>query len=244
MKKRALLEMSVETLEAAIAAVRGGADRLELCADLSVGGVTPSAQLIRQARERISVPIFAMIRPRSGDFCYSAAEFHQMKSEIGLAKSAGMDGVVFGILTRERSVDVGRNAELVNMAKPLPTTFHRAFDELADLPAGLEDVITAGATRILTSGGAACAEEGATMIVKLLRQAGNRITILPGGGIRPGNLGRVARVARTSEYHSGLSNLVRGPGGTCERFEEGVRALVKVLQEETRLLEPATTIES
>lgn len=243
MKKRALLEMSVETLDAAIAAVRGGADRVELCADLSVGGVTPSAELMRLARERLTVPIFAMIRPRGGDFNYSAAEFHQMKSEIELARSAGMDGVVLGILTRDRSVDVGRNAELVRVAKPLPMTFHRAFDELADLPAGLEDVITSGAVRVLTSGGAACAHEGAQMIARLLRQAGNRITILPGGGIRPGNLGRVARLARASEYHSGLTNLVRGPGGTYERFEEGVRALVKVLEEETRLLEPATTID-
>lgn len=243
MKKRALLEMSVEALGAAIAAVRGGADRVELCADLSVGGVTPGAQIMREARERISVPIFAMIRPRGGDFCYSTAEFQRMKSEIGLAKSAGMDGVVFGILTRERSVDVGRNAELVNVAKPLPTTFHRAFDELTDLPAGLEDVITSGATRILTSGGAPCVEQGATMIVKLLRQAGKRITILPGGGIRPGNLSQVARAARANEYHSGLSNLVPGPGETYERFEEGVRALVKVLEEETRMLEPATTID-
>ena len=243
MKKRALLEMSVETLDAAVAAMRGGADRVELCADLSVGGVTPSAELMRQAREHIPVPIFTMIRPRGGDFNYSAAEFHQMKSEIGLAKSAGMDGVVFGILTRERSVDVGRNVELASIAKPLPTTFHRAFDELADLSAGLEDVIATGATRVLTSGGAVSAEEGAAMIAKLLRQAGNRIMILPGGGIRPGNLSRVARAASAREYHSGLSNLVRGPGGNCERFEEGVRALVKVLEEENRLLEPATTIE-
>jgi copper homeostasis protein len=243
MKERALLEMSVETLEAAVAAVRGGADRLELCADLSVGGLTPSAELMRQAREHIAVPIFAMIRARGGDFCYSAAEFHQMKAEIGLAMKAGMNGVVFGILTRNRSVDVERNTELVDAAKPLPTTFHRAFDELADLPAGLEDVIATGAKRVLTSGGAACAEQGATMIAKLLRQASNRIMILPGGGIRPANLGSVARLARAGEYHSGLSNLVRGPGGTCERFEEGVRALVKVLEEETRMLEPATTID-
>jgi copper homeostasis protein len=243
MKKRALLEMSVETLDAAVAALRGGADRVELCADLSVGGLTPSAELMRQAREHIAVPIFAMIRPRGGDFNYSATEFHQMKLDIGLAKNVGMDGVVFGILTSQRGVDVERNAELVGAAKPLPTTFHRAFDELADLPAGLENVIATGATRVLTSGGAACAEEGAAMIAKLLRQASNRIMILPGGGIRPGNLRKVARAARASEYHSGLSNLVRGPGGTCERFEEGVRALVKVLEEETRLLEPATTID-
>jgi copper homeostasis protein len=235
MKRRALLEISVETLAAAIAAVRGGADRIELCEDLSVGGVTPSAELMRQARKQIQIPIFAMIRPRGGDFNYSGTEFVEMKAHIEMAKSGRMDGVVFGILTANGCVDVQRNKELVKSAKPLPATFHRAFDELEDLQTGLEDVIATGVTRVLTSGGGATAEEGAASIARLLTQAGDRITILPGGGIRPGNLRKIARDARASEFHSGLSNLLPGPGGTLGMFEEGVRTLAGVLEEETEL---------
>jgi copper homeostasis protein len=242
MKKRALLEISVETLAAAIAAVRGGADRVELCEDLSVGGVTPSAGLMREARRQIQIPIFVMIRPRGGDFYYSAAEFAEMKAHIESAKSTRMDGVVFGILTADGRVDVQRNKELVKSAKPLPATFHRAFDALGDLQTGLEDVIATGVTRVLTSGGGATAEEGVASIARLLRQAGDRVTILPGGGIRPGNLRKIARDARASEFHSGLSNMLPARGGTLELFEEGVRTLARVLEEETRILEPTTKV--
>jgi copper homeostasis protein len=240
MKNRALLEMSVETLDAAIAAVRGGADRVELCEDLSVGGVTPRLELINQAREHLRVPIFVMIRPRGGDFCYSASEFHQMKEEIELAKNAGMDGVVFGILTPHGQVDIERTSELVHLAAPLPVTFHRAFDELADLAQGLEGVIATGADRILTSGGKPTAEQGCTEIKQLLALARERIVILPGGGIRPLNLSTIARATRAAEFHSGLSNLLSDPGDAHHEFEEGVRALIRVLEEETRRLEPAT----
>lgn len=249
MTHRALLEISVESLDAALAAVRGGADRIELCEDLSLAGVTPNPQLMRQAREQISVPIFAMIRPRAGDFCYSAAEFHQMKQEIALAKSSGMDGLVFGILTSSGAVDIPRTSDLVRAGAPLPVTFHRAFDELASaepdaLSQGLEDVIATGATRLLTSGGQPSAEEGALQLAGLLRQARGRITILPGGGIRPANLRKIAQAARANEFHSGLSNLL--PTSTANhnsfahrQFEDGVRALIKVLEEEARQLQPA-----
>jgi len=239
MKNRALLEMSVETLDAATAAVRGGADRIELCEDLSVGGVTPSPSLIKQARDEVSIPIFVMIRPRGGDFCYSAAEFEQMKEETARAKAARMDGFVLGILTREGRVDVDRTKELVQLANPLPVTFHRAFDELTDLAQGLEDVIAAGAARVLTSGGKPTALEGSAQIGQLLEQAGERIVVLAGGGIRPVNLSRIARAARASEFHSGLSNLIPGPGESHREFEEGVQALVKVLEEESQRFEAA-----
>jgi copper homeostasis protein len=233
MKTRALLEMSVESLEAAVLAVRGGADRLELCENLSVGGVTPGATLMREARKQIAVPIFAMIRPRGGDFVYNVAEFEEIKRQIGVARGAGMDGVVFGILTRDRQVDVARNSVLVKLAAPLPVTFHRAFDTLVDLVEGLEDVIAAGATRVLTSGGAVTAEEGCGKLAALVRQAGKRITILPGGGIRPGNLRRIMWDTVASEYHSGLSHARR----KREEFESGVRELSRVLQEEAGKLQ-------
>jgi copper homeostasis protein len=239
MNKKALLEMSVETLDAAIAAVRGGADRIELCENLSVGGVTPSAELMRDARAQIKVPIFVMIRPRGGDFCYSPSEFSEMKSQIASVKSAGMDGVVFGILTKDGHVDVEQNEELALLSKPLPVTFHRAFDELRDLTQGLEDVIASGATRVLTSGGEPTAEEGCREIARLIRQASGRITILPGGGIRPANLSQIARETRASEFHSGLSNLLPYPRHEHLEFEAGVRQLVRLLEEESRNLEPA-----
>jgi copper homeostasis protein len=234
MKKRALLEMSVESLDAALAAVRGGADRIELCENLSVGGVTPNAELLRQARELIQAPIFVMIRPRGGNFCYSAQELQQMKQETAMAKAAGMDGVVFGILTDSGLVDTHANATLVDLAKPLSVTFHRAFDELQDLEQGLEQVIATGATRILTSGGRPCAEDGSAQIARLIRQAGDRILILPGGGIRPGNLEHVARQTQATEFHSGLSNMLSSPHRTHHEFEEGVRMLIHVLETESR----------
>jgi copper homeostasis protein len=239
MKNRALLEMSVETLGAATAAVRGGADRIELCEDLSVGGVTPSPSLIQQAREQIRIPIFVMIRPRGGDFCYSEAEFERMKEETALAKAARMDGVVLGILTREGQVDIHRTKQLAHLANPLPVTFHRAFDELPDLAQGLEDVIAAGAARVLTSGGKPTAEEGCFQIGQLLEQAQERIIVLAGGGIRPFNLRRIARAARAAEFHSGLSDLIPGAGESHREFEQGVLALVKVLEEESQRFEAA-----
>ena len=237
MKNRALLEISVDTLDAALAAVRGGADRIELCENLSVGGVSPCDTLMREARSKIRLPIFAMIRARSGDFCYSAAEFEQMKTQIELAKSAGMDGLVFGILRTGDTVDVERSAVLAQAAKPLPVTFHRAFDQLADLERGLRDVIATGATRILTSGGEATAEDGCAEIAKLVRLAGERVTILAGGTIRPENLSRIVRDTRAIEFHSGLSNLRPCLHRECSEFEAGVRELVRVLEEETRHLQ-------
>jgi len=239
MTRRPLLEMSVETLDAAIAAARGGADRIELCENLSVGGVTPRTELMQQTRAQVRIPIFAMIRTRGGDFHYSAAEFAEMKAHVEFAKLAHMDGVVLGILTPDRRVDIERSAELAELADPLPMTFHRAFDELKDLQMGLEDVISTGAKRLLTSGGAPTAAEGAGALAGLLRQAGGRITILPGGGIRPGNLRTIAREARAREFHSGLSNLLPSSGRGHGDFEAGVRELVKLLEEEARDFEPA-----
>src|SRR5215813_3136321 len=149
MSGRIVVEISVESVERAIAAERAGASRIELCGSLEVGGVTPSVELMREVRARVSVPIFAMVRPRGGDFVYSAAEFEEMKRSIETAKGVGMDGVVLGILREDRSVDVHRTAELVREAATLPVTFHRAFDESADLFVALEDVVETRATRLL-----------------------------------------------------------------------------------------------
>jgi copper homeostasis protein len=239
MKTRALLEISVETLDAALAAVRGGADRVELCQNLAAGGVTPTGAMMRQARQQIAVPIFVMIRPRAGDFCYSPAELLQMKRQIEQARKARMDGVVFGILAPGGGVDVERNAELVELARPLPVTFHRAFDESKEHGQALwferlEHVIQTGATRLLTSGGKRTAQDGCPRIARFIGQAGDRITLLPGGAIRPGNLRGIAKKTHATEFHSGLSNLLPVLGSRNQEFEAGVRALARVLQEIAR----------
>ncbi|HEY1421979.1 MAG TPA: copper homeostasis protein CutC [Candidatus Acidoferrum sp.] len=232
MNKSIVLEICVETLAAAVAAERGGADRIELCEELLAGGVTPRAELMRAVREQVKVPVFAMIRPRSGDFHFSDAEFEQMKREIEAAKAAGMNGVVFGILQRDGAVDVQRTTELVRFAQPLPVTFHRAFDELPDLLDGLEDVIATGAARILTSGGKPHVEQGIAAIATLVSASGGRIEIVAGGGIRAENLERLLRRTQVREVHAGLGTVLPYPRADHEQFEVEVRRLAEILNRE------------
>ena len=224
-----LLEISVETAEAAAAAERGGAQRIELCAELNLGGLTPSEELMRRVRELVRVPIFAMIRPRAGDFVYSPEEVSQMRRDIAAAKRARMDGIVLGILTAERHVDVERTQELVKLAEPLPVTFHRAFDEVADLDAALEAVIETGAARILTSGGAPSAPQGLGALAKMVAAAGNRITIVPGSGVNPSNLLEVAQGTQAREFHSGLGTRIPYGSSNGALFEDEVRKMAHVL---------------
>jgi copper homeostasis protein len=220
-----LLEISVETAEAAAAAERGGAQRIELCADLRLSGLTPGEELMLRVRQLVRVPIFAMIRPRAGDFVYSPEEIAQMHTSIAAAKRAGMDGLVLGVLNGERGVDVERTRELVKRAEPLPVTFHRAFDEVADLDAGLEAVIETGAARILTSGGAPTAPAGIAKLAHLIATANDRIIILPGGGINASNFSRVARQTGASELHSGLGSVLAYGQEDYKLFEIEVRKL-------------------
>jgi copper homeostasis protein len=226
-KNKLLLEISVETVEGAAAAERGGADRIELCSNLPAGGVTPDAELMRRVREVVRIPVFAMIRQRAGDFVYSHAEFAEMKRETATAKELGMDGMVMGILTGERRVDVARTQELVELARPLPVTFHRAFDEIADIHEALEDVIQTGAKRILTSGGAKSALEGAAILVELVEAAGERIMILPGAGISGANIAEVARRTGAREFHSGLSAALPYGSKDYKKFEGEARKLAE-----------------
>jgi copper homeostasis protein len=227
--KSRLLEIAVDTVEAAMAAERGGADRVELCGDLSVGGVTPDAALLRAVRKQIYIPVFVMIRPRAGDFVYSAAEFEEMKASIVTAKGLGADGLVLGILKRDKSVDIQRTGELVSLGKPLPVTFHRAFDETGDLSRALDDVVQTGAERILTSGGAPSALEGAENIASIVDAVAERITIMPGAGINADNILQVAAVTRVREFHSGLSGALPYPRTDYVALERGVRELVAKL---------------
>ena len=222
MNRKCLLEISVEALESALAAERGGADRIELCRNLSVGGVTPDADLLRAVRAQVRIPIFSMVRPRAGDFVYSSAEFAEMKRSVVGAKESGMDGVVLGVLTKEHRVDVERTRELTELARPLPVTYHRAFDEIADVHQALEDIIQSGAKRVLTSGGAKSALEGAATLAKLIEAAGERIAIVPGAGISSVNIAEVARRTRAREFHSGLSAALPYGSNEYKKFEEEV----------------------
>jgi copper homeostasis protein len=230
MRKRPLLEICVETLAAALAAERGGADRIELCENLSVGGVTPSVELLRATRSQIHIPIFAMIRPRGGDFFYTADEVARMRSDILMAKECGMNGVVFGLLNAARLVDIDRTRELVALARPLPATFHRAFDEMPDSHAALESVMASGAARILTCGGNGDAEKGSTVIAELVEAAGSRIEIVAGGGINAANLESVLQRSDAREIHSGLSSTLPYPRTDLSAFEVEIRKMAAILE--------------
>jgi copper homeostasis protein len=227
---RRILEISVESVEAALAAERGGAQRIELCSNAAEGGTTPSAELLRAARERVRLPIFAMIRPRGGDFVYSTDEFAVMQSEIDAAKHFRADGVVLGLLTAERRVDIQRTRELVERAAPLPVTFHRAFDDAANLRESLEDVIKTGSVRLLTSGGKKTAIDALDLIGELVQLAGNRIAVMPGSGLHAGNIREAVETTGAREYHAGLSSVIPRPAENIDAFENEVSGLAAALR--------------
>lgn len=205
MPNQFVLEICVESVKRAVAAERGGADRIELCHDLYSGGVTPSVAAMREARRLLHIPIHVLIRPRSGDFFYDEDEIENMKREIGVAKEVGMDGIVLGILNQEGEVDRKRTMLLVELAHPLPVTFHRAFDLCRDLSASLNAVIETGATRVLTAGGKNGVSNGLPHLSRLIANAGDRIVIMPGGGIRASNIERILSQTGAREIHSSLS---------------------------------------
>lgn len=187
------LEVACFNEEAAIIAAKEGADRIELCENYLMGGVTPKQSTLQRLKKQFDVPVYVMIRPRGGDFNYTTEEFKLMKDALVELKLAGADGFVFGILTKDNKVDILRNTELVKLADGLPCTFHRAFDPLENKKKGLEEVISCGFTTVLTSGGEHPAIKGISKLIKLKEQAGKRITILVGGGVRSSNVGEMKK---------------------------------------------------
>jgi len=240
-----LIEVCVDSVASAIAAERGGAARVELCSDLLEGGITPSAGLIATVRSKISIGLHPIIRPRPGDFCYSKEEIEIIRRDIEIAKDLGADGVVLGILDPEGNVNVERTRELVELARPLSTTFHRAFDMSSDLLRALESVCQTGADRILTSGGEQTSLEGIDAIASLVRAAQGRVAIMAGGGI--GHKDAPAIIERTGvqEIHVGLSSSVessmryRNPKVSISRAPGREYERVQVLEEDVRTLHVA-----
>jgi len=212
-----LVEAAVETIEEALAAKRAGADRIELCANLGVGGTTPSAGLIASVVQQVGHPVFVMIRPRGGDFVYAADEIDAMIEDIDRARPLGIAGIVTGALRSDGSIDVESMRLLMSPAAGLPVTFHRAFDVVANRTEAIEQVIGLGASRVLTSGGAATALDGAVAIAMLVDQAGERLSIVAGGKIREENARDVIARTGVREVHARLEN------------EASIRGLVRVL---------------
>jgi copper homeostasis protein len=248
MPKSFCLEICVESVERAEAAERGNADRIELCSDLRSGGITPSAGFMQTVRRHVRLPIHALIRPRAGDFCYTAQEFEIMRDDIEAARRFGMDGIVLGILLQGSRVDVERTRDLVQLARPLPVTFHRAFDDCESPEKALEDVIQTGAARILTSGGKSSALDGLSTLTHLVQKAGTRIGIMACGGINHENLQHIVKATSAREIHTSVgasAAFAAGNGydrekldrartsemlGNTEVFEQNVRKLVTLLE--------------
>lgn len=196
------LEIACFNIASAIIAQHAGANRIEFCADMNVGGVTPKLADFILLKSKIHIPIFVMIRPKGGNFVYSDEEFEQMKNDILQYKNAGADGFVFGILTENKEVDIIQNKELVELANPLPCTFHRAFDEMNNQMDALDKIIECGFSTILTSGNANNAMEGLSSLKALALKANNKICIMPGGGVRANNIEMLKENINTNWFHS------------------------------------------
>ena len=205
------LEVCVDSVASASAAEQGGAQRIELCSDLAEGGLTPSAGLIATVRKRVTLELRVLIRPRAGDFCYSADEFDVMTRDILLAKQLGANGVALGILDPDGQVDLARTRELIDLARPMPVTFHRAIDMAKDLDAALDAILQTGADRVLTSGAARSAEEGIPTIARLVKVAAARVRIVAAGGIRENNARRIVEQTGVREIHAALQTPIPSP---------------------------------
>ena len=197
-----LLEICVFNTATAIEAEQAGADRIELCENYANGGTTPSYGYLKTVREKISLPVFPMIRPRGGDYFQSKDEIEIIRKDILLCKELGYDGVVFGLLNQDGTIDKENTARLVEAAYPLDVTFHRAFDRCKNPLEALETIIECGCTRILTSGQHPKVTDGLTLIKQLVEQANDRIIIMPGSGLNSKNVKSIVDTAGVNEVHT------------------------------------------
>ena len=199
-----MVEIATSDFITTAAAVEGGAQRIELCANLAEGGVTPSQGIIRQCREKFQVLLYPIIRPRGGDFLYTNDEFRIMLQDVQFCKQLGCDGVVIGLLNEDGSIDIKRTSAMVEAAYPLGVTFHRAFDRCRDPFEALEQLISIGCERILTSGQKPSAPDAIELIASLNKTADDRIIIMPGSGVRKDNVKELADKTGCVEFHSSL----------------------------------------
>jgi copper homeostasis protein len=221
-----VFELCAETLEATLSAKPGGADRIELCSMLDVGGLTPSHELIEQAINSSGLPVHVLLRPHADGFVYSASDFDSISTELQHARRLGASGVVLGILNADHTVDTARTRALVELAAPMEVTFHRAFDEVPVFDRALEDVITTGCHRILTSGDAPDVLTGADTLARLVTRAATRIDIAAGGGLRLSNANEVRRRTGARHFHGSLRLQSEGPPYLIDH----IRAMVDILR--------------
>jgi copper homeostasis protein len=201
MNEKPIIEICLESVESVIAAEQGGADRVELCSDLFEGGLTPTLGTFRTARRLSSLQLNVMIRPRGGDFCYSATEFAVMEEDAKIFKEEGADALVVGILNPDGTIDKERMQRIIEIANPLPITFHRAFDVTVNPYASLETLIDLGVQRVLTSGMEPTVMEGFRLLAQLVKKAGDRIIVMPGCGITERNFEFIKEQVKAKEYH-------------------------------------------
>ncbi|GEA51045.1 copper homeostasis protein CutC [Vibrio inusitatus NBRC 102082] len=195
------LEVCIDNIESLHTAIHAGATRIELCSSLTLGGLTPSVGFMKQAKQASSIPIYAMIRPRQGDFLFLEQEVEIMLSDIQAAKDAKLDGIVIGALTADAEINVPVCKRLINAASDMGVTFHRAIDQCQDIEQALEDVISLGCERILTSGQKSTAQAGINILTKLHQQAAGRIQIMAGAGVNASNAQEILKKTRINELH-------------------------------------------
>ena len=219
MSRSITVEICVGDLHSALEAGEGGADRVELCDRLEVGGTTPSAGTIAEVCRRLTIPVHVLIRPRAGDFAPTEPELAAMAHDVEVAKSLGAAGVVFGMLDDDGTIERDATAHLIELARPMSVTFHKAFDQTPDLGEALETLIALGVDRVLTSGGRSTAEEGADALARLIARAGDRIGVIVAGRLTIANLNEIIHRTKAREIHLGSAavDLIKSPAAFAPR---------------------------
>ena len=232
-RRRVLVEACVDAIDAAMEAEWGGADRIELCGELLQGGVTPSHGLIEAVWDQLSIPLFVLIRPRTGDFLYTADELDVMERDIRIARSLHVDGIVAGALTTDGDVDVAAMRCILDAARPMEVTFHRAFDFTRDQDAALDQLLELEVDRVLTSGGAATALQGAECLARLNLRAGSELPVMAGGAITSSNVAEIVRRSGVREVH--LRAAERVPSAMKHRRRDSLLARRQVPGDDERV---------
>ena len=208
-EKKYIIEIATSDFATTKSAVEGGADRVELCANLAEGGTTASLGTIQRCREAFHVSLYPIIRPRGGDFLYNKDEYEIMLQDVKLCRQLGCDGIVIGLLNMDGSIDVTRTSELIETAYPMGVTFHRAFDRCRDPFVALEELIEIGCERVLTSGQKPSVVDGVDLVAELNQKADGRIIIMPGSGVRKENIKMLAEKTGCTEFHSSLRGKIK-----------------------------------